>query len=101
MVIVIADLMQAEAAAEGWETIRGPNKSQKRYQTRSRGLSDSEGPLVDHGSKKGNVIVVPIIALKCKLPVGSLEKVVTRNMGKHSTNKASGSSREFPTPLSL
>jgi hypothetical protein len=50
------------------------------YQTHSRGLSDSEGPLVDHSSKKGKAITVPITTLKGRLPAGSLEGVVTRNM---------------------
>ena len=103
IVIVIADMMQveAEAAAEGWETIIGPNKSQKRYQTHNRGLSDSEDPLVDHGSKKGKGIVVPITASKCRLLAGSLEGVVTRNMGKRNIDKAPRSGRESPTPPSL
>lgn len=70
------------------------------YQTHSRGLSDSEGPLVDHSSKKGKAITVPITTLKGRLLAGSLEGVVTRNMGKRSTNKASSSGRESPTPPS-
>jgi hypothetical protein len=68
------------------------------YQTRSRGLSDSEGPLVNHSSKKGKAIIVPITTLKGKFPAGSFEGVVTRNMGKCSTNKASSSGRESLTP---
>jgi len=68
------------------------------YQTRSKGLSDSEGPLVDHSSKKGKAIVVPITTLKGRLLARSLEAVVTRNMGKHNTNRASGSGRESPPP---
>ena len=68
------------------------------YQTRSKGLSDSEGPLVNHSSKKGKAITVPITTLKGKFPAGSLEGVVTRNMGKRSTNKASSSGKESLTP---
>jgi len=59
------------------------------------------GPLVNHSSKKRKVIDVPITTSKGRLPAGSLEEVVTRNMGKCSINRASSNGRESPTPSLL